>query len=108
MSKIRSDSDVFTAVADPTRRAILDRLSRGGASVNELAGGFSMTRPAVSRHLRVLRESGLVREHREGRRRVYELTPQPLRDVDRWIEAYRSFWEVNLLNLKRHLEGGGA
>jgi DNA-binding transcriptional ArsR family regulator len=65
-----------------------------------------MTRPAVSKHLRVLREARLVREERNGRQRVYELTPAPLRDVSRWIESYRDFWPANLLSLKRDLEGG--
>ena len=72
----------------------------------DLAERFDMTRPAVSKHLRVLREARLVREERDGRRRVYRLTPGPLRDVSQWIESYRSFWSANLLNLKRHLEGG--
>ena len=106
MSRARAHADVFHAVADPTRRAILDRLRSGGAAVTELAAGFDMTRPAVSKHLRVLREAKLVREERAGRQRVYELTPAPLRNVSQWIESYRSFWPANLMSLKRHLEGG--
>ena len=106
MARARASSDVFHAVADPTRRAILDRLRDGGVAVAELAAGFDMTRPAVSKHLRVLREARLVREEREGRQRVYRLTPVPLRDVSQWVEAYRTFWAANLLSLKRHLEGG--
>jgi len=106
MSRARASVDVFHAVADPTRRAILDRLRGGGVAVAELAAGFDMTRPAVSKHLRVLRDARLVREEREGRQRVYRLTPGPLRDVSQWIESYRSFWAANLLSLKRHLEGG--
>ena len=106
MSRIAAAADVFHAVADPTRRAILDRLRGGGAAVAELAAGFDMTRPAVSKHLRVLRDARLVREERAGRQRVYQLTPAPLRDVSQWIESYRNFWPANLLNLKRHLEGG--
>jgi len=104
MSRVRASADVFHAVADPTRRAILDRLRTGSAPVTELAVGFQMTRPAISKHLRVLRQVSLVRERREGRQRIYELTPAPLRDVASWIEAYRSFWQMNLLSLKRHLE----
>ena len=106
MSRSRANADVFHAVADPTRRAILDRLRGGGVAVVDLAERFDMTRPAVSKHLWVLREARLVREERDGRRRVYRLTPGPLRDVSQWIESYRSFWSANLLSLKRHLEGG--
>ncbi|HUQ81766.1 MAG TPA: metalloregulator ArsR/SmtB family transcription factor [Gemmatimonadaceae bacterium] len=106
MARARASIDVFHAVADPTRRAILDRLRGGGAAVAELASGFDMSRPAVSKHLRVLRDARLVREEREGRQRVYQLTPAPLRDVSQWIESYRAFWPVNLMSLKRHLEGG--
>jgi len=109
MSRARASADVFHAIADPTRRAILDRLRGGGVAVAELAAGFDMTRPAVSKHLRVLRDAQLVREDREGgdgRQRVYRLTPGPLRDLSQWVESYRSFWPTNLLSLKRHLEGG--
>ncbi len=104
MSRARANADVFHAVADPTRRAILDRLRAGSAPVTELASGFEMTRPAISKHQRVLRQASLVREHKDGRQRIYELNPGPLRDVASWIEAYRSFWQLNLLSLKRHLE----
>lgn len=97
-------ADIFQAVADPTRRALLDRLRQGTAPANALAEGFPISRPAVSRHLRVLREARLVEEERQGRQRVYRLTPQGLRDVHRWVETYRRFWEVNLLSLKEHLE----
>ena len=106
MSRARASVDVFHAVADPTRRAILDRLRGGGVAVAELAAGFDMTRPAVSKHLRVLRDACLVREEKDGRQRVYRLTPAPLRDVSQWVESYRSFWPANLTSLKRHLEGG--
>lgn len=101
-----SGADVFHAVADPTRRAILDRLRSGGAPVTEIAAGFRMSRPAVSKHLRVLRQARLVRGRKEGRHRVYRLEPERLRDVAQWIERYRVFWQGNLLGLKRHLEGG--
>jgi DNA-binding transcriptional ArsR family regulator len=101
----RAHADVFQAVADPTRRALLDRLRREGrAPVHELAAGFDMSRPAVSKHLRLLREANLVREQKEGRERYYELTPGPLRDVADWAEAYRAFWSENLLALKAHVE----
>ena len=104
-----SAADPFQAVADPTRRAILDRLRQGEAPVTELASGFAISRPAVSRHLRVLRDARLVRERRggaDGRQRVYQLTPDPLRTVAQWAMAYEAFWPANLASLKRHLERG--
>lgn len=102
--------DVYRAIADPTRRAILDRLRSGPAPVNSLASEFSQSRPAISKHLRVLRTARLVRERRCGRERRYSLEPAPLSDVAQWIEEYRVFWQTSLTNLKRHLEekGGGA
>lgn len=96
--------DVYRAIADPTRRAILDRLRGGPVAVNALASDFSQSRPAISKHLRVLRGAHLVRERRCGRERRYSLEPGPLRDVARWIEEYRVFWQSSLTNLKRHLE----
>lgn len=111
MPRSAATRDPFSAVADPTRRAILDRLRRGDAPVAELAAGFAMTRPAVSRHLRVLRDARLVRERRggdDGRQRVYALTPGPLRDVAQWAQAYQTFWPANLASLKQHLERSPA
>ncbi len=105
MHRARAGSDVFRAVADPTRRAILDRLRAGPAPVNVLAAEFSQSRPAISKHLRVLRAAHLVGERPTGRERVYSLRPQPLMDVAAWVESYRSFWQHSLNNLKRHLEG---
>jgi DNA-binding transcriptional ArsR family regulator len=96
--------DVYRAIADPTRRAILDRLRAGPVPVNELASGFSQSRPAVSRHLRVLRSARLVAVRRCGRERRYFLKPEALHDVARWVEEYASFWKTNLNSLKRHLE----
>jgi DNA-binding transcriptional ArsR family regulator len=104
MARARVHTDVFRAIADPTRRAMLDRLRAGPAPVNALASDFHQTRPAISKHLRVLREARLVREERSGRQRLYELQPQQLQQVAGWIEGYRAFWLVNLGNLKRYLE----
>ena len=101
---VTQSSAVFQAVADPTRRAILDRLRDGSQAVNEIAGRFDVSRPAISKHLRVLLDAGLVSESRDGRNRMYKLNPGPLREVDRWIEQYRGLWAVNLQNLKRHVE----
>src|SRR6478672_6121798 len=105
MHRARADADVFRAFADPTRRAILDRLRAGPAPVNALAADFEQTRPAISKHLRILRASRLVSEERVGRERVYQLQPHALQSVAGWVEGYRSFWQRNLNSLKRHLEG---
>ena len=88
MHRARADADVFRAIADPTRRALLDRLRAGSRPVNELARDFKTSRPAISKHLRVLLQARLVSERREGRFRRYELTPAPLADAYRWIEGY--------------------
>jgi DNA-binding transcriptional ArsR family regulator len=81
--------DVFRAVADPTRRAILDRLRSAELSVNDLAGPFDMTQPAISQHLRVLLDAGLVEAEQIGRQRLYKLNAQPLREVFQWSGLYR-------------------
>jgi DNA-binding transcriptional ArsR family regulator len=107
MPRPAASADPFLAVADPTRRAILDQLRDGDAPVAQLAAAFDMTRPAVSRHLRVLREARLVRERRggdDGRQRIYQLTPGPLREVARWADGYQLFWRDGLSRLKRHVE----
>ena len=88
----RSAADVYRAIADPTRRAILDRLRGGPAPVNALAADFRQSRPAVSKHLSVLRRARLVSEERSGRERVYRLEPRALQQVAGWIEGYRLFW----------------
>ena len=94
----------FQALADPTRRAVLDLLRRGSQPAGEIAGAFPVSRPAISKHLRLLRRAHLVREHREGRHRVYHLNPEPLRAVDYWLDQYRTFWNMNLSNLKTFVE----
>ena len=99
-----SPEATFQALADPTRRAVLDLLRRGGQPAGEIAGAFPISRPAISKHLRLLRRAHLVREHREGRNRVYQLNPEPLRAVDSWLDQYRSFWKVNLTSLKTFVE----
>ena len=72
--------------------------------MNELASGFRVSRPAISRHLRVLRSARLVREKREGRQRIYQLEPDRIREIAKWAEQYRVFWQHNITSLKRHLE----
>jgi DNA-binding transcriptional ArsR family regulator len=99
-----SSEATFQALADPTRRAVLDLLRRGSQPAGEIAGAFPISRPAISKHLRLLRRAHLVREHREGRNRVYHLNPEPLRAVDSWLEQYRTFWSANLASLKSFVE----
>jgi DNA-binding transcriptional ArsR family regulator len=99
-----SSEATFQALADPTRRAVLDLLRRGSQPAGEIAGAFPLSRPAISKHLRLLRSAQLVREHREGRHRVYHLNPEPLRTVDSWLDQYRAFWKINLSHLKTFVE----
>lgn len=87
---------VFEALADPTRRRLLELLAAGERSAGELAGEFAISRPGVSRHLRVLRDAGLVRERGDGRRRLYSVDPAPLAEVDAWLERWRGFWDQRL------------
>src|SRR5271165_3324064 len=103
-SVTRNHEATFQALADPTRRAVLDLLCRGSQPAGQIASAFPVSRPAISKHLRLLRRAHLVREHREGRHRVYQLNPEPLRAVDSWIEQYRNFWKMNLTNLKAFVE----
>ena len=88
-------SITFTALADPTRRAILARLAKGEASVMELAEPFAMTQPAVSKHLKVLERAGLVSRGRVAQRRPCRLQPKPLAEATAWLERYREIWEGN-------------
>ena len=81
---------VFRAVADPTRRAIIDRLRAGPLSVHEIASGFPMSRAAISKHLRILRGAQLVKQHRDGREWYYEFNPIPLLEIDQWLGTYRT------------------
>ena len=102
----------FSALADPTRRAILARLAEGEASVSELAEPFAMSQPAVSKHLKVLEGAGLVQVGRDGRRRPRRFDPEPLSQARAWIEHYRDVWEQNFRRLDALLEemraqGGG-
>ena len=95
---------LFDAIADPTRRALLDRLRAGGAqSVTALAEGLPMTRQAVTKHLDALAGARLVRIRRVGRERLHELDPQPLREVDDWLRPYAEAWDRRLDALRKHL-----
>ena len=105
MHRPNASADVFRAIADPTRRALLARLRRGPAPVNALAAEFSQSRPSISKHLRILYQAKVVSEQRSGRERIYRIEPQTLREVDDWIGGYRSLWQHNLDRLKNYLEG---
>ena len=94
----------FSALADPTRRAILARLAKGEASVTELAQPFRISLPAVSRHLKVLEEAGLIARSRERQWRPARLDAGPLKEVARWAERYRRFWEESYDRLDEYLE----
>lgn len=96
-------STVFAALADPTRRAILERLSEGDATVGELAEPFDMSLPAISKHLAVLERAGLVAKSREGQRKYCRITATPLRSATTWLDDYRRHWEANLDSLDAYL-----
>lgn len=97
-------SATFHALADPTRRAILARLADGPASVNEIAAPFSMSLPAVSKHLKVLEKAQLVSRGKEAQWRPCTLEAAPLRDADAWIEQYRAMWEERFDRLDAYLQ----
>jgi DNA-binding transcriptional ArsR family regulator len=95
----------FQAVADGVRRNILERLRDGGQSAGDIAGHFEISWPAISRHLRILKEAGLVSERREGRTRLYTLNRERIRDlVGSWVAAFDAMWAENLRSLKRYVE----
>jgi DNA-binding transcriptional ArsR family regulator len=97
-------SDTLSALADPTRRAILARLSLGEATVGELARPFAMSGPAVSKHLRVLERAGLIRRGRDAQRRPCRLAPEPLKEVETWLADLRGFYEGSLDRLEGYLQ----
>jgi DNA-binding transcriptional ArsR family regulator len=94
----------FAALADPTRRAILARLASGEASVMELAAPFAMSQPAISRHLKVLEQAGLISRGRDAQRRPRRLVAQPLAEASAWLERYRQHWEANFQKLDAVLD----
>ena len=97
-------SATFSALADPTRRAILARLATGAASVNEIAAPFSMSLPAVSKHLKVLERAQLIARGKEAQWRPCELKAAPLKDATHWMEQYRQFWEERFDRLDEYLK----
>lgn len=97
-------SEAFHVLAEPARRQILDLLRERPRLVGELTERLGLPQPSTSKHLKVLREAGLVRVGRDGTRRWYRLCPEPLREVDRWLMPYRRMWEQSLDALERHLD----
>ncbi len=107
MANRSADHDAaFLALADPTRRAIVERLASGDATVSELAAPFDMALPSVSKHLRVLERAGLMSQEKVGRTRVCRLNRDPLDDLARWLSRHTDFWNDKLDALSAHLEHG--
>src|SRR5215831_15797856 len=94
---------LFEILAEPNRRRMLDLLRDDELTVGELVDALEMSQPAVSKHLRVLRDAGLVEARIDGQRRIYTLRPEPLAEVDAWLQPYRKFWRGRLASLQRHL-----
>ena len=103
----RAVDEVFAALADPTRRAILGRLSHGEASVSELAAPFPVSLPAIAKHVRVLERAGLLTHHKAGRVRCCRIAVDRLQLASAWLETYRAFWSTRLDALANHIESGG-
>jgi DNA-binding transcriptional ArsR family regulator len=95
---------VFRAIADPTRREILALLRGGRHTVGELAANFRTSRPAISKHLRLLRSAGLIVVHQHGAARICELNARPLRAINDWLREYEALWSASLRDLKRYVE----
>ena len=96
-------STLFAVLADPSRRRVLDLLRDDDHTVTELVDALDMSQPAVSKHLRVLRDAGLVEASVDAQRRIYSLRPEPLAELDAWLTPYRRFWRGRLASLERHL-----
>jgi DNA-binding transcriptional ArsR family regulator len=97
-------ASTFAVLADPSRREILDLLRGGERPVNDLVDRLTLSQPTVSKHLKVLREAGLVEVRQDAQRRWYRLRPQPLTEIDAWLAPYRRMWENSLDALERHLD----
>ena len=96
-------STLFDVIGDPSRRRVLDLLRDDDYSVSELVDALDMSQPAVSKHLRVLRDAGLVEARVDAQRRIYNISPEPLAELDAWLKPYRRFWRGRLESLQRHL-----
>jgi DNA-binding transcriptional ArsR family regulator len=100
--------DVFQAIADPTRREIIHIISRNSLSLNSVAANFDISRPAISKHIKILNECGLIKIRKHGRERYCDANLQPLNEVSKWIEVYRVFWANKLDALEVHLATSGS
>jgi DNA-binding transcriptional ArsR family regulator len=100
----KQNNSVFRAIADPTRREILSLLRNGEQTVGEIAANFRTSRPAISKHLRLLRVAGLVASRKEGTAQICALNAKPLRDINSWLREYEAFWSENMRGLKRYVE----
>lgn len=96
--------NAFAVISEPSRRCLLDLLLDGPKPVSTLVAAIGMSQPVVSKHLRVLRDAGLVKVTPDGQRRLYSINPQPLAEVDEWLEPYRRFWSEKLDALEQHLD----
>ena len=103
LADVANALDVIDVIAEPTRRRILDAVRTGEQSVSDLVERVGMHQPGVSRHLKVLRDAGLVEVRRDAQRRLYRLRPEPLMQLDQWLEPYRAEWAARLDSLERHL-----
>ena len=101
-----ADVDALTAIAEPTRRRIVDALRMRECSVTDLVELLRMSQPAISKHLRVLREAGVVRAEAYAQKRIYRLIPEPFRELDAWLTPYRRLWTTHLAALEEHLSRG--
>ena len=99
-----SEQLVFRAIADPTRRSIMTMLSSGERSLNEISSEYEMTRPAVTKHLKILEQGGLIRVRSRGRERLHALQPEGLKTVSDWLSFFDQFWDEKLANLKQAVE----
>lgn len=102
--KERIENDVFFAIADPTRRKILDILTCGNLALKDISSNFPITRTAVSKHLRILEQAALVKSKKTGRETIYQISPKPLIDVQEWLKTYSEFWDRKLNDLKNFVE----
>ena len=104
MGYIKSVESVFQVIAEPNRRAILSLLATSEQSVGQIERRLHMPQPTVSKHLRVLRDAGFVESTVDAQRRLYRLKPEPLREIDAWLEQFRRFWSAHIDALERHLD----
>lgn len=104
MIEHQPDQLVFRAIADPTRRAIIDLLAEKDRSIGEIAAGFEMTRPAVAKHLAILKDGRLIDVEKRGRERIHRLRPDTLKSAASWINQFDKFWDDRLARLKKAVE----